>query len=292
MAVKIGSARCDENGQLTGGQAGDQTGKEVCIQNWYNDSRGWRLLRAKDPVVAERIAWNMEAACANNNIGYDQSNNQSLFYEVSKYGWNCSKVTVPVETDCSQLIRVCVSFALGYAVPYFYTGDECEKLLATGAFIEITDKTKTSTSDYLRRGDILDTCVKGHTVAVLSDGALAHLAVAEDGIWGTGTTKATQRLLGTVEDGIISSQRYGNKKYLPAASTNSWQFKILGAKGSACIKALQDYVGADPDGIMGKQSVIALQKFLSGKGFMLSADGIMGKDTVKAWQRYLNEYFY
>ena len=46
MAVKIGSARIDENGKAHGGAAGDQTGKEVSTQNWY--SRNWRVFRAKD----------------------------------------------------------------------------------------------------------------------------------------------------------------------------------------------------------------------------------------------------
>ena len=291
MAVKIGHARCDENGQIVGGRAGDQTGKEVCIANWYNDSRGWRLLRAKDKNVAEKIAQNMEAACANNNIGYDQSNNQSLFYAVEPCSFDCSKVTTLVETDCSQLVRVCVSYALGYAVPYVYTGDEAETLLKTGAFVEITDKSKTRTSDFLRRGDIEVTTCKGHTFVILSDGPKSYGVVAEDGIWGKEVTLYTQKMLGTVEDGIISGQRYGKKKYLPAASTSSWRFKLIGGKGSECIKALQKLIGADEDGIMGKDSVTALQEYLKSKGFLIAPDGYMGKDTVTAWQRYLNEYF-
>ena len=31
--IKIGHASIDENGKITGGKAGDQTGKEVCIRN-------------------------------------------------------------------------------------------------------------------------------------------------------------------------------------------------------------------------------------------------------------------
>ena len=91
MAVIIGSARHDENGKLTGGKAGDQTGKEVCTENWYLASKGWRVLRAKDPSVAAKIAADMQAACNNNNIGYDQSNNQSLLHVVTKYDYDCSK---------------------------------------------------------------------------------------------------------------------------------------------------------------------------------------------------------
>ena len=34
MAVKIGNAVHDEHGKARGGQPGDQTGKEVQIQDW------------------------------------------------------------------------------------------------------------------------------------------------------------------------------------------------------------------------------------------------------------------
>ena len=72
MAVKIGSARIDENGHAYNGKAGDQTGKEVSTQNWYLHSKGWRVYRAKNPAVAEKIAICMERACSNAAIGYDQ----------------------------------------------------------------------------------------------------------------------------------------------------------------------------------------------------------------------------
>ena len=290
MAVIIGSARGDERGAITGGQAGDQTGREVTTENWYLSSKGWRVLRAKNRKVAERIAWDMQAACDNNNIGYDQSNNQSLFFAVEPYGFDCSKAMYPVETDCSQLVRVCVCFALNTVVPYFYTGDEADKLLATGAFVELGGMYATS-SDYLKRGDILVTKTKGHTVVVLTNGSKVSKRVDDDGLWGMDTTKATQEMLGTYVDGIVSNQRLFNKKYLSSALTSSWKFRLFG-KGSEMVKALQTLIGTEADGIMGKNSVIALQKFLQSKGYILSADGYMGKETVRAWQRYLNEYFY
>lgn len=116
--------------------------------------------------------------------------------------------------------------------------------------------------------------------------------VAVDGSWGMATTRYTQKMLGTTIDGIVSKQPRSNKKYLPAASTNSWQFKIAGATGSNMIKALQKLIGADPDGKFGKKSVIALQQFLKKEGlYSGEIDGSMGKGTVKAWQMYINKYF-
>ena len=56
MAVIIGSARQDENGKAYGGQAGNQSGREISTQNWYLHPKGWRVLRAKDAGVGQRLA--------------------------------------------------------------------------------------------------------------------------------------------------------------------------------------------------------------------------------------------
>ena len=164
--VIIGSARIDENGHASDGQAGDQNGKEVSTQKYYTHEKGWNVLRAKEPQVREAIAQNMTWACANNNIGYDQSQNQTLYQTAKPVGFNCSLVGTPCETDCARLVRVCVLYA-GVKVSDFYTGSEKEALLATGAFEQVYP----SMPDGLMRGDILVTKTKGHTVVVLTNGA-------------------------------------------------------------------------------------------------------------------------
>ena len=58
--VLIGSARIDERGKASGGQAGDQTGKEVSTQNWYDHSKRWIVLRPKDGAKAQKIAKGMQ----------------------------------------------------------------------------------------------------------------------------------------------------------------------------------------------------------------------------------------
>lgn len=112
-----------------------------------------------------------------------------------------------------------------------------------------------------------------------------------DGSWGTSTTKYTQRMLGTVEDGIISGQRTINKRYLPNCQISSWHFSIAG-KGSQMVKALQKLVGTSQDGHCGKQTVIAIQRFLKARGYYDGIlDGCMGTATVRGWQKYINAYF-
>lgn len=280
MAVIIGNARSDEHGRITGGSPGDQTGREVCTQAYYRDARGWRVLRARDSEVAEKIAWDMQAACDNNCIGYDQSDNQSLYWAAQPYGFDCSKVTTPCETDCSQLVRVCVNYA-GIPVGYFYTGNEADVLLSTGAFHELTGSNYQSKSDYLRRGDILVTKSKGHTLVILTDGPKAY-------VWGAELTIALQRFYNTPVDGEIWGQYTFNKKYLPNADAG-WKWQLFAPKGSALIRAMQedlergDFYKDAIDGIAGKNFVRALQFFLNKlyPDDPLDTDGIMGAKTVK-----------
>lgn len=172
MAVIIGSARIGESGNATGNAPGDQTGKEVSTQNWYNHSKCWYVLRAKSAEARRRIADCMIAACDNRHIGYDQGQRDSLYNACKGFGFDVSKVSKDVECDCSSLVRVCVCYA-GIDAPNFRTATEASVLVKTGAFDKLTDDKHCKSSTNLLRGDILVTRTSGHTVVVLSDGANA-----------------------------------------------------------------------------------------------------------------------
>lgn len=159
MGIIFGSARSDERGNLSGGSAGDQTGKEVSTQPMYVHSKGWYIFRAKDISISTKLANGMLIACSNNNIGYDQSNRLGVI----KYGVNTKTKT---ETDCSALVRACCIFA-GFDPGNFSTADECKVLEATGKFnkkITYISQSKTPVFD----GDILVTKTKGHTGIIVS----------------------------------------------------------------------------------------------------------------------------
>ena len=177
MAVKIGSARIDENGKAHGGAAGDQTGKEVSTQNWY--SRNWRVFRAKDEAKAKLIAKAMQAACDNSNIGYDQYQRNTLYNQVKPYGYDPAKATKKCETDCSALVRVCCAYA-GIIMSDFNTSSEPSRLMDSGEFVELTGSKYTGRSDYLGVGDILCTKTKGHTVVVLTNGSKYEGSISQD----------------------------------------------------------------------------------------------------------------
>lgn len=168
MPVKVGSARMDENGNAFGGKAGDQTGREVATENWYLSPKGWVVLRAKDPKVAEKLAYAMERACANNNIGYDQGQRNTLYNVVKNLGFDPGKAVTKCETDCSALVRVCLAYA-GIHVADYNTSNERAVIMATGKFEQRPDS-ESKASKYMKRGDILVTKTKGHTVIVLNNG--------------------------------------------------------------------------------------------------------------------------
>ena len=158
--VMLGSSSKDETGQYRGGLAGDQTGKEVWVLNWYDQS--WtEVLRPKDANLAEKIASLCEDACANNNIGYDQLERNSLLTEAKKVNYDISKITTPCECDCSSLVStICICAGLPENV-FFAGGNNrvtwnmADACLQTGKFVEITDSKYLRQKNYLKRGDIL-----------------------------------------------------------------------------------------------------------------------------------------
>lgn len=169
MTVFIGNAVGDEHGKASGGEPGDQTGKELRIQPWYKNKKGWRVFRPKSYEVAQKLAEDMRAACNNPNIGYDQKQRNTLYNAAKSVEFDCAKVSEPCECDCSSLVRVCLAYA-GIMLSNFNTATEPSKLINSGQFDELTDIEVTDTPDYLRTGDILVTAVKGHTAIVLNNG--------------------------------------------------------------------------------------------------------------------------
>ena len=172
MSVIIGHASIAENGSATGGVAGDQTGKEVCTRSWY--TKGWNvLLRPKSATLAELSARACEAACANENIGYDQGGRNTLYANAKAVDFDIERITSGCECDCSSLMHVC-AIAGGANLTYEGNGYTTRTMVAaykaSGDYEKLTDSKYLTQDAYLQRGDIL---VKegSHTAMVLSNGS-------------------------------------------------------------------------------------------------------------------------
>lgn len=168
--VMIGHASINENGKVSGGQAGDQTGKEVCTRSWWDGQ--WNVLLRPSEQYAEKMAKACEAGCLNNNIGYSQPQRNSLHNNAKLIGYDLSKVGKS-ECDCSSYMTVCAIAAGINALEYTGNAPTTSTMRrvfkATNQFAVLTDAKYLRKDKYLKRGDIL--VREGHhTVMVLSDG--------------------------------------------------------------------------------------------------------------------------
>lgn len=198
-SVKLASASKDENGTYHGGKAGDQTGLEVKIQDWY--SYNWnQVLRPVDPAIAERLAKEAEDGANNSNIGYDQYERNTLYTQAQKVNYQLAKITTPCECDCASFACVCAICAGADASELYKGGNMrvCSNMesayLTTGLFDALHDDMYCGGKNYLKRGDTLVN-TSAHTVIVLQDGAYAdtHIKLVKGD--GGPTVKKLQELL-------------------------------------------------------------------------------------------------
>lgn len=226
MIVLIGHAVRGESGHaISGGRPGDQDGREVRIEKWYN--KPWlNLLRAKRSGRRNDIAEAMKAICAI-DCGYDQGDRYSLFNKACLKGWDILNITDPCNTDCSAAVSVCIN-ASGVSCPKdIYTGNMVSYIHGTGCFYNYGGDKYVKSADNLKIGDIL--VGKGHTCVVVAvfpehtfykelrkgdrgdDVKALQLAlnVKADGIFGKDTKAALQtfqRGLGITGDGIFGKR--------------------------------------------------------------------------------------
>lgn len=145
---------------------------EVLISNYYTDK--WTVvLRPKTAELAEKSALTCEAGCTNNKIEYSQTYRNTLKQKAENVNYDLSKITETCYADCSSFMTVC-AIAGGAKIPYGSnapTTSTMRRVFSTSGYYTVfTDNAHLTSSDYLKRGDIL---VKegAHTVMILTDGA-------------------------------------------------------------------------------------------------------------------------
>lgn len=188
MAVLIGHASISEQGTINGAK-GDSTGKEVCTRNWYNKPWDYMAIHP-DPDVRERHARAIEQACANNNIGYGQSDRNTLNTQAKAVGYDLSKIKTKCNCDCSSLQNVAAMASGAPGVSYGSNGWTTSSMLAAlraAGYKIITASAYLTSSAYCVRGAIY---VKAgsHTVCGLSNGSKANQTLAKVGASGGGSS--------------------------------------------------------------------------------------------------------
>lgn len=172
MSIRIGHASIAETGSVNGA-AGDQTGREVCTRSWY--SGGWLFVAIHpDAAVREKHAAAVEAACANDKIGYSQDSRNSLYQQAKAKGFDLSGIEVKCNCDCSSL-QNCAAVASGApGVSYGsngWTTRTMESALRKAGYAILKEQSLLRSSDYCVRGAIYVS--SGHTVCGLDNGSRA-----------------------------------------------------------------------------------------------------------------------
>lgn len=249
--MTISNCGHDENNRYSKGKAGDQTGSEWHVINWYNGS--WKcVFRHPNAKVRALIAEMARAAANNNKIGYDQSERLTFWKQLEKAKYHPEKISVACEADCSSGVAAIVKGA-GYRLgdtkmqnvnPSVYTGNQEAALKAAG--FQVLKESKYLTSDmYLLEGDILMS--NGHTCTNLTNGSKSSAM--------TNIISLFVKSYDSTPDDIAEIQIYMNKHY------NS---------------------GLDEDGIAGPLTRKAIIKQIQ-KLINTTADGSFGPNSKKAW---------
>ena len=128
-----------------------------------------------------------------------------------------------------------------------------------------------------------DCILRYKDIVVAEPPAKGAVRVSVDGIWGAETTLGLQHILGTKQDGIVSSQYAGNRSVLKAC-TGGWQW-VQHPEGSQLITKMQRIMGLDSDGIAGIDFVHGLERrygFAPDKGLDYPSN------TVRKMQQAIN----
>ena len=129
-------ASIGSNGKVVDDLAGDQTGKEVKIGEYYNFGQKW-VIRFRSKKRGQKASLATKMLVRNNNIGYNQNNRKSLYNQCELIDWDIDRIyqIKPCDCDCSLLAVCAINFAYGKSLlPY---------ALTTYSLPTIVDKHKT-----------------------------------------------------------------------------------------------------------------------------------------------------
>ena len=186
-AGMIFNTQSNELGALTGGENGDQTGKEARTEHYplyYRpDSYPWDYLLhcTREDIAQEAATLAMDAA-ANDQVGYDCGEYAcTLWEEAANREYDIASIDVPCAAQCASAVLTfykCAGFRLGEETLQQIDVDKSvwdmdEVLCGTGLFEKITDSERLHSPDYNHVGDVY-VAESRHTVMQITDGAKAQ----------------------------------------------------------------------------------------------------------------------
>lgn len=278
MAVRIAEAVHDELGKYKGGKAGDQTGDEFRIRNYYA-MKATVVVRFNDANMREKVAFCMERGANNSNIGYDQNQRNTVLTEARKHGYDMGTIDVPCESDCSSATSVACIYA-GCPESIMFGGGNCattstlRSRLQKSASVTIYTNTAYTRSDKnLIRGDIV--IREGHHVfVVLSNGSNTSVTPASSVPTVTKVTKGNS----VIKQGQKDANSFVNHDRIAEDGIRGANTKKMAVRVLQHAMNLDYNAGLDEDGIWGNKSESALGKHYVKKGekqYMVTAVEIL-----------------
>lgn len=253
--VQCAWASIGENGKVTGGKPGDQTGKEVKCGNIYNFGQT-RVYRCKDRSKALEIGAAAKGMAINDAFGYNQASRTTAYTELEKVNWIVANVKKPCNIDCSELGACAVNVA--YKRPLIsksvYSGNIGAALLATGLFTELKASKYLGISEYIQCGDIIVAPGK-HVIVAYTDGSKTNVtkpSTVVSSIIGTGNSLVKKGQQYAIDftgvkiqvDGKIGPETNKMKhRVLQRALNKDYKAKLVedGCVGSATRKVLGNH---------------------------------------------------
>lgn len=203
----------------------------------------------------------------------------------SNWESNCTSVTIENSNDSTggewhvgdetlnSLIKLCADISIRNGLGVLVPGQN----LTWHSMYAAT----TCPGDYLRSK--MD-YIASEANKIISGGK--HI-IAEDGLWGKDTTLKIQEVFNLeCKDGIISQQLSWWRDENPGLLDSTFEWVDYMAGGSLTMVAIQNWVGVNPDGYIGRETITAMQQKLG-----TPVDGYVSNPSamVKAFQHWLNE---
>lgn len=294
MAKYIAHASIDERGKVSGGKAGDQTKKEICIRTMYY--KPWnQFFRIVNDAVRIQFGNNMIDIANNDNIGYDQNQRNTILTQAKKVDFDFTRIKTKCEGDCSSVVTTALLGAI-----YKVLGvDAYKKALA----ILVVSGNCATTSTFKSRAEklknvVLINCYTGKT----------YTASTNKAVFGDIYNKAGSHIVCYVDDGKKKSEeKHSVLEFQRAAVKDGFSFPKYGADGewgTECesvakkavikrrredgknvykypnlTKIVQDVVGSEADGKCGEDTENHIISWQNENG--LVADGCVGLDSWK-----------
>ena len=235
--------------------------------------------------------WQNPARATSSHYGIGVNGEIGQYVDESNTAWcdsnwesNCTSVTIENSNDSTgdewhisdetlnSLIKLCADISIRNNLGLLVVGDN----LTWHSMYAAT----TCPGDYLRSKMEY---IASEANKIISGGK--HI-IAEDGLWGRDTTTKAEEVFGTIVDGTVSNQLIWWKDENPGLLDSTFEWQDYMGDASMLIARIQELVGAEVDGWIGRDTITKMQKY-----FNTPVDGCVSNPStlVKAFQKWLNE---